>query len=372
MKPFTFLILMLIGLTSAQATHLLGGYIKASPISALSYRITTVLYMDEIRGKAAADQAESIQVCFGDGSTGVAYRASRIFINDKTTSVNSYSIIHTYTGPSNYSLIVSVSNRTGVKNISNADNQLLTLRAVISTTAAPTNESPTPGFPQTGFRVGANQKAVLTLNATDSNGDSLAYSLAKPLTSINQSSCDAKSVTAYQFPNDITRQGTFKINNRTGELTWDAPTELGYYSVAVTIDEYRNGNLISQTIQEITLLVEDIPGTPGTIPPYEPVTEGTAPVIVTATTEYEDVNFRLTTFPNPVDERLQVVIQTSNPTIATLQLTDANGRKLHESTFNRLARQHEQLINLGNLTPGVYLVRAIVGERTLTRKIVKR
>ena len=200
----------------------------------------------------------------------------------------------------------------------------------------------------------------------------MVYGLAKPLTSTTESSCDSKPVSPYQFPNDLTRQGTLKINSRNGELVWDAPTDLGYYSVVITIDEYRNGVQISQTTQEITILVEDKAGTPSVIPPYEAAIEGAYTGLITATAEYDDVNFRLTTFPNPVDDRLQVLIQTSNPTTTTVQLMDVNGRKLHELIFSRLARQHEQVISMSNLTPGIYLVRAIIGERTLTRKIVKK
>jgi len=210
------------------------------------------------------------------------------------------------------------------------------------------------------------------LTATDAEGDSLVYGFTKPLTNTSQDQCGYRPLTSYQFPNDLAKKGTFKINNRTGELIWDAPTELGYYSVAITIDEYRNGNLISQTVQEISLIVDDLPGTPGTTPPYEPATEGASAGLVTAVVEREDVNFRLITFPNPVDDRLQVVIQTSNPTTATVQLSDVNGRKLHELSFPRLTRQHEQVINLSSLAPGVYLIQAVVGERTLVRKIVKR
>ncbi|WP_460908777.1 T9SS type A sorting domain-containing protein [Spirosoma areae] len=49
-----------------------------------------------------------------------------------------------------------------------------------------------------------------------------------------------------------------------------------------------------------------------------------------------------------------------------------NGRKLHELRFSRAARQHEQVIDMGSLTPGVYLLRALVGGRVIIRKIVKR
>ncbi|SOD91980.1 T9SS type A sorting domain-containing protein [Spirosoma fluviale] len=373
MKIITLFCLLLIGLSTAQASHLLGGYIQATPItgSPLTYRISALLYMDEVRGKPAADQADVLDICLGDGSTVKAFRASRLLIENKTTSINSYTLIHTYAGPGVYPLTLILSNRTGVKNITNADAQLFTLNSVLSTNLV--NQTPTPGYPGNGFRVGVGRRATIALAATDPEGDSLVYGLSKAQTSVTQASCNAQSVASYQYPNDVTRRGTFKLNSRTGELVWDAPTELGYYSVTLTINEYRRGILISQTMQEIPLVVEDIPSTPGIIPPYEPVADGPSPTgLVTAITDYEDVNVRLVTFPNPVDDRLQVVIQTSNPTTATLQLTDNNGRKLHELTFHRMARQHEQVVSMSSLTPGVYVLRVDVDGRTLTRKVVKR
>lgn len=365
---------MLLSSQIGQATHLLGGSIQASPIEGpvLRYQISAVLYMDEIQGKSAADQANEILVCFGDGTTGTAYRSSRVFITGKTASVNNYTIIHTYTGPGNYSLTVSQPNRTLVKNITAADYQLFTLTTTFTINTTTPNKTPTPGFPLNGLRVGAGLKATISLNATDNESDSLVYSLAKPLTSTSQAACNSQPITSYQFPNDLTRNGTFKLNNRTGDLVWDSPTELGFYSVAITIDEYRSGNLISQTIQEITLVVDDLPGTPGVIPPYEPAVQGISTGLITAIANYSDADLLLTTFPNPVDDRLQVIIQSSNLTTATVQLTDINGRKLHELVFNRSARQHEQVVSMSGFVPGVYMLRANVGGRAVMRKIVKR
>lgn len=374
MKTALSVCLALLSVQLSWASHLLGGYIQAKPTagSALQQTITTVLYMDEIRGKPAADQVTSIQVCFGDGSTGIAYRTSRVFASDKQTSINSYTIIHAYTGAGVYTLTVLLSNRTNVKNITNADGQLLALETTVSTNTPTINRTPTPNFPENGFRASAGRKATILLTATDADNDSLVYGLAKPLTGKSQDECSHQPVTSYKFPNDLTQKGLFKLNSRTGELIWDAPVDPGYYSMAITIGEYRAGSLISQTIQELTVLVEDASGTSGTMPPYEAAIEGAFTGLITATEEQEDANFRLITFPNPVDDRLQIVIQTSNPATATLQLTDANGRKLHELTFLRMARHHEQVISLGSLAPGVYFIRAVAGERTLVRKVVKR
>ena len=367
MKTLLSIFLMLLSIQAVQATHLAGGYIQAKPVagSGQTYEVTLVLYMQT---SPAADQADSYSICFGDGNTGIAYRQSRIISSNKTLTINTYRITHSYAGPGTYTLSVSLSNRTIVQNITNAGEQLFALATTVSTNII--NQTPTPGFPLTGLYVGANQKATLPLKATDADGDSLVYDLTKPLT--GNDACSWRAVSSYLYPNDLTKRGTFRLNSRTGELVWDAPTQPGYYSIALTIGEYRNGNLISQTTQEILLIVDDKPGTPGTIPPYEPAIEGAFGGIVTATTPYIDSDIVLTTFPNPVDDRLQVVIQSSNPTTAIVQLLDINGRKLHELSFNRVARQHEQVISMSSLTTGFYVLQASVAGRILIRKIMKR
>ncbi|WP_420149853.1 T9SS type A sorting domain-containing protein [Spirosoma sp.] len=371
MKLSLFLILTLLCAQLAQATHLIGGYIQAKSISgsALTYEITVSLYMDQVMGTEAANQAMSVSVCFGDGTSGIVSRQSQVVSLNRLVSLNTYRIIHTYAGASTYALSVSIPNRTVAKNIPNADYQPFHLNTTIVTNV--TNQSPAPGFPEAGFHIGVNQKATILLKATDAEGDSLVYSLTKPLTSTDKEPCLTKPVPAYQFPNDVTRQGTFKLNSKTGELVWNAPVQLGNHSIALYVLEYRNGILISQTTQEITLVVDDLPGFPSIMPPYEPAVEG-AGAVVTAITDYVDSDMTFTTFPNPVDDWLQVLIQSSNASTAVVQLVDINGRKLHESVFTKMARKHEQIINMSGLTSGVYFLRADVNGRPLLRKIVKK
>ncbi len=372
MKIVTLLCLTLLSL-QANASHLRGGFIQARSISttASTYEITVTVYYDEVQGTAAANEASTLTVCFGDGSTQAVSRQARRLLSDRTTSVNVYRTTHTYAGPGIYTLTTAVPNRTLAQNIPNAGSQLFTVSTTLSTNSA-TNQTPEPSIPASGFRVGINQRAVLSLAAPDTDGDSVVYTLARPQTTPNPSGCSQQPVDAYQFPNDLTRQGTFKLNARTGELVWDAPTQQGYYSVAITINEYRRGNLISQTTHELPLIVEDRPGTPGVVPPYEPARVDNAGSIVTALPNELDADMQLTVFPNPVDDRLQVVIQTSNPATATVQLLDASGRSLHEQRFGRTARRHEQIISLSSLSPGLYVVSANVGGRVLVRKVLKR
>ncbi|MBD2751474.1 T9SS type A sorting domain-containing protein [Spirosoma validum] len=369
MKIPILLALTLLSVQFSQASHLLGGYIQAKSVSGspLTYDITATVYM---QAGSAADQLTSLTMCIGNGTYTVVNRANQQYLStDKSITASTYRFVYTYLNPGTYTINVHIDGRTQVKNIRNPNNLTLTLATTLTTYLPGLTNTPTVDFPSTNFRVGVNQKVIISLKATDADGDSLAYFLAKPLTRSSASDCTNQSIPSYLFPNDVTYQGTFKLNSRTGELVWDAPTQQGNYSVVLNLMEYRNGIPISQTIQEITLTVTDLPGTPSAIPAYEPAGEGG---VITGTTNYTDSDVTLTTFPNPVDDWLQVIIQTSSPGTAAIRLMDVNGRKLHELTFGKASRKHEQIISMDSLPPGIYLLHADVGGRSLVRKVVKK
>ncbi|WP_080236549.1 T9SS type A sorting domain-containing protein [Spirosoma rigui] len=367
---------ILFGLTwlsalAANATHLRGGYIQTRSVSTttVTYEITVQLFLDEVYGTTAANSLNQLSLCFGDGSSQSIVRTARVWNADRTTSINTYQVTHTYAGPGTYTVSSSLANRSPVRNIGTTADQLpIVLYTTFSTGRL--NRTPAFVYPNNGLQAALNQRLTLPLSTTDDEGDSLVYSLWRPITTVGADICTRQSVSDYQYPNDVARRGTYTLDKRRGILTWDAPVEQGNYSLALTVDEYRNGLFISQTVIELTLQVVDRPGTPGVIPPYQPALESNG--LVTALPEYRDSNLTLTVFPNPVDDRLQVVVQTSNPTLATIRLMDASGRLLHELPFKRLARRHEQVISLDSLTPGTYLVQTDVNGQQLLEKIIKK
>ena len=367
MKTKLFLLLSLLLAThTIHATHLRGGYIQVRSITGLTYEISVYVFNDEVSGSAAAAATTSTSLCFGDGTTQDVARLSRVFSPNKATSISTYRTTYTYAGPGTYTVAMSQGQRTGVLNIPSAGNFLMTLTTTFITG---TVQTPTLSIPETGFTAPLNQRYVLPFSSADFTGDSLSYSLARPLVSASGNNCVGTAASGYQYPNDLTQQGTYTLNNRTAILVWNAPTRQGYYSVAITIREYRDGVVISQTQFEFLITVIDTPGTPGVIPAYQPATEVG---LVTAIPDYRDEAATLTTFPNPVDDRLQVVIQSSNPAPATLRLTDMSGRTLHELTFKKASRQHEQVISMAGVSSGVYLLQAEVNGRSLVRKVVKK
>lgn len=370
MKSFLLGCFMLLSVL-ASASHLRGGFIQARPLSttALTYEVTLTLYLDEVVGKEAADDMGSLLLCFGDGNKREVTRQSRTLTTDRTLSINIYRTTYTYAGPGVYPLTASVQTRSISRNITAANQTLMTITTTLPLGNTGLNTTPALAVTPDSFTAATNQPYTLRLTATDAEGDSLIYRLLVPQTATTDNLCNGRAVSTFQYPNDVTRRGTFKVNSRTGVLTWNTPVEQGNYSLALVVDEYRNGVLLSQTQIELSLTVIDRPGTPSPLPPYEPATPD---AVVTDLPPYRDEAVRFTVFPNPVENRLQVVIQTSNATTATVRLTDISGRELHRLTFGQTARQHEQQIDMDGLSPGLYLIRADVGGRSLVQKILKK
>ncbi|SOD99843.1 PKD domain-containing protein, partial [Spirosoma fluviale] len=256
--------------TASRATHVRAGEITTKRISqtSLTYRITFTAYFDEVKGKPAADQAENYTFCFGDGTTADVRRSGRTYINGRTSSVNSYTVIHTYPGPGTYTIGVTVPNRNAdTKNLPPAATSDQ-IRFFVSTTiyinaALLTNSTPVMlNPPLDSGRVG--QKFCHNPAAFDADGDSLAYRLSVPQTSLTDNGCVGRAIPSYQDPTrfgsvreDGGTPASFSINPKTGELCWDSPGEIGQFNFAFIVEEWRNGVLIGEITRDMQIIVVD-------------------------------------------------------------------------------------------------------------------
>jgi hypothetical protein len=107
------------------------------------------------------------------------------------------------------------------------------------------------------------------------------------------------------------------------------------------------------------------------------VTGGGCPATSTATvvsiilaTEPVVVGLSLEVSPNPANGLLRAVLTLDEAAPATLRLFDSNGRQLQSQHFGQPQRTHEARFDLTNVPSGILYLRAEVGEKQLTKKIV--
>ncbi|RYF65201.1 MAG: T9SS C-terminal target domain-containing protein, partial [Cytophagaceae bacterium] len=277
MRLFYCLLALLMGASATFANHFIGGYIRATPLSGLTYQITATMYYNLNEGSTANE----LYICFGDnGNSRLITRTAVQSVSvsqgiSEGVSINEYTTVYTYAGAGVYTVQLTGVNRSVTINAGAA--QLpFSLRTTLQVGSGP-NRMPVLTFPATGLNLTVNQRVSLLLAAADPDGDSLSYSLAFPLTSMDPQAASMVSCTQapipvrpYQFPNDVRQAGTYRLNAKTGLLTWDVPVAVGLYSVAIVVSEWRSGSLLSQTQHELTLTVFDRGGTPVTPPAYEP------------------------------------------------------------------------------------------------------
>lgn len=73
-----------------------------------------------------------------------------------------------------------------------------------------------------------------------------------------------------------------------------------------------------------------------------------------------------TVFPNPFDHEIRIVIPGRNP--ASFTLTDQSGRVVASGTV----QPGEQMVDLGHLVPGFYMLRLITPSGEHIKKLIKR
>lgn len=118
-------------------------------------------------------------------------------------------------------------------------------------------------FPSEGYFC-VNGTTHIDFGATDPDGDSLVYSLTQPLNGTSDSFNPSPAIatpkpfapvswaTGYSTDNQIGGDIPMTINSETGLITAQ-PTQIGIFTVAVKVEEYRNGVKIGEIRRELQL-----------------------------------------------------------------------------------------------------------------------
>lgn len=365
MRKIVTLFLVLCALP-AFSTHIIGGYIQVRNVASSTYEITVRLYLGR---SGASNQETALPVCFDDGLEPAMAPLRNSQVLEDGILLNEYRTTHAYNGSGSgrHTVFVSITNRTDSRNFPSA----LSTPFYIKTTFTTAQPNSTPVFEDFRKRLTGlvNQKNEYNFLAKDPEGDSVVHSVIR----VQKGRCGQGSQLAsdYRFPNDVTRKGTFKIGLADGQLVWNAPTETGTYSFAVQAREWRNGQLIGETVFDLLTLVTDATGhSPGTLPPYEPVVEGGP--LTGVENRIDDQEVTITVLPSPSSSRFEVVLKSRKPTTAAFQLLDAQGRLLEEVSTKTSALEIRQPIGREQLAPGLYVIRTSVRGRSYTSKVIKK
>lgn len=249
MKNIVFGFLFLFSFIKVFATHNRAGEITYKHISGYTYEVTITTYTYT----PSPANRDELDILWGDGTTNTLPLANRINLENEV-SYSTYKGIHTYIAPAEYTISCYDPNRNaGVINIPNSVNVpfYVESKLVISPFLF-NNNSPILYNPPLDNAC-IYQPYVHNPGAFDPDGDSLSYKIVK---------CkgeDGLDIPGYSFP---ASSSFFKINEFTGDLTWENPVKLGEYNIAILIEEWRKGIKVGSIVRDMQILVGNCNNTP--------------------------------------------------------------------------------------------------------------
>lgn len=362
-KLFTLLLFVIIGHT-ASATHLMGGEIRTAHVSGQTFRISVHVYLNIETGGPATTAMQTVPVCFGDGATGELPRVSLTTLPDKKYAVGVFEKNYTYPSSGIYQISSSLNNRSGSLNIPFAETLPLFLWTVLDTQLS--NVSPILSYPI--IEAGVRQVLTIDLKAEAADNDSITFRL-QGLSRPSPGTCGVRSLEqSFFYPNDLTKNGTFKIDSRNKKLIWNAPERIGTYLYAFVADEWRDGVAISQSYHEGMIIVTDRPGDTVQIPPYEP-----AGPLVTSTGGggSPEMSMRLQAYPVPTDNFLNFKVTSKKRAAINVQLINLKGIVVKQIKSGEAVNDFENQFDMRQLTPGVYVIRAENSEESISQKVIR-
>lgn len=170
---------------------------------------------------------------------------------------NEYTLCHRFPGAGSYFIAFQDQNRVpDVLNINGGSSvnipfSVYTVYTVVSPFLGGCNNSPElTQIPIESACIGS----IWTHNpgAFDVDGDSLAFEFTTPQSAPNT------PIANYVLPNEFGGlTGSLVLNERTGQITWNAPAVSGEYNLAFMIKSFRNGLPLDTVVRDMQIFVEE-------------------------------------------------------------------------------------------------------------------
>jgi gliding motility-associated-like protein len=230
---------------AALATHQKACEITYECLGGYTYRMTLVSYTFT----GTATDRPYLEINWGDGTVDTVRRRIQTVLPDAAqTYYNEYIAEHTYSGPGGYYISMTDPTRNGgVINVpGSVDISMYVQTYLVVDPFLGCNNSPVlTNRPIDRACVG--QPFVHNPGAYDPDGDSLSYKL------ISCKMDEGMDIPGYSFP---AASKSFSIDERTGDVVWDAPIYQGEYNIAILIEEWRYGVRIGYITRDMQITVQ--------------------------------------------------------------------------------------------------------------------
>ncbi|AYQ33008.1 gliding motility-associated C-terminal domain-containing protein [Runella sp. SP2] len=209
------------------------------------------------------------------------------------------------------------------------------------------NSSPDLSIPN-GEYICINRPFRMNMSATDADGDELRYTLVTPLNGYTNetnprglgesrsSYPEVRWAAGYGLSNTIPGNPALAIHPTTGFLTVRA-SQLGRFTFAILVEEYRNGVKIGSTRREFQLKVIDCGGTPPPSPTVFNSTNTSLPASVVEICEGTNATLQFTSQPNVSYQWQKDGINIPNQKSTTVTINQAGEYQVTASYTSRCA-----------------------------------
>ncbi|MBN1598133.1 MAG: gliding motility-associated C-terminal domain-containing protein [Bacteroidales bacterium] len=253
------ILIILINLPGTFATHNRAGEITYRHVDGYTFRFTITTYTY----RYSPANRDRLPVSWGDGSTsqvpifieeGFQQYGGHIPIEGTDYYYNRYIINHTYSGPGVYEILMEDPNRNqGVNNIPNSVNVVFSIKTTLL--VDPTlgsNNTPVLLNPPID-KAARGHLFIHNPGAYDPDGDSISYELTIC------TGGGGEPIDSYTYP---AATDTLEMDEITGDLIWNTPAVVGVYNIAMFVEEWRRGVLISRIARDMQIDVFETDNNP--------------------------------------------------------------------------------------------------------------
>jgi subtilisin-like proprotein convertase family protein len=188
----------------------------------------------------------------------------------------------------------------------------------------------------------------------------------------NPASCIAMVTVVDALAPVITCPADQTVDPGAGNLFYEVPDYIGSGEatavdncidpVSITTQDPAPGSLISDGVYTVTISGEDAYGNIGTCS-FELTVESVLGV------ESNELNNAISMYPNPAQDQVSIT-NSSNIQLETAQIYDLNGKMLKQVDLSTM--QGEQMINISEFAPGVYVVKLASDTASAVKRLIKK
>ena len=247
-----------------EATHIRGGQLIYRQVSDNAFEITFIGYRDTdgvLFGNGVLDFGDGVTFG-GEGGQPIPWEEPEILIDG--VEEWTFEVLHTYQGNGAYEVSYTEDFRNGnIQNIDASSSNPFSVSALIIVDPL-IGPNSSPRFNTPDFLWFVDSEYLTSFNVEDPDGDVLKYNFITPRQANNLDVAGYRSLNNRDFYEG--NSGGVQLNRQIGNLVWNTSGLVniedgrgGEFSIAISIDQWRDGFFIGRTVLDYSIEIWNLP-----------------------------------------------------------------------------------------------------------------